>query len=167
MSQPRFSLWQLLGFAAIVLAVAGGAFLSGLALGRSCRSPMTWAARHRHDRDPSFSQPRLPDPAPPANGRPYLGVRYEPVTPALAKREGLAVEEGAWVRRVEPGSPAEAAGLRSGDVLVAVDGVSIGRTHDLRTLVSLRSPGEVVILTILRGDQTLDVPATLAPAGGN
>ena len=167
MSQPRFSLWQLLGFAAIVLAVAGGAFLSGLAVGRSWGTGSLQAARHGHDPAPSFSQPRLPDPAPFPSGRPYLGVRYEPVTPALATQEGLTVEEGAWVRRVEAGSPAEAAGLRPGDVLVAVDGVPIGRPHDLKTLVSARAPGEVVILTIVRGDQTLDVPATLASTGGD
>jgi len=50
---------------------------------------------------------------------------------------------------------------------VAVDGVPIGRPHDLKTLVSARAPGEVVILTIVRGDQTLDVPATLASTGGD
>ena len=115
---------------------------------------------------PAAQPPRLPNPAPLPSGRPYLGVRYEPVTPALAKQEGLTVEEGAWVRVVEAGSPAEAAGLRPGDVLVAVDGVPIGRPHDLRTLVSARAPGEVVILTIVRGDQTLEVLATLASAGG-
>jgi S1-C subfamily serine protease len=167
MSQPRFSLWQLLGFAAIVLAVAGGAFLSGLAVGRSWGTGSLRAARHGHDPAPSFTQPRLPDPAPLPSGRPYLGVRYEPVTPALATQEGLTVDEGAWVRRVEAGSPAEAAGLHPGDVLVAVDGVPIGRPHDLKTLVSAHAPGEVVILTIVRGDQTLDVPAALASAGGD
>jgi len=167
MSQPRFSLWQLFGFAAIVLAVAGGAFLSGLAIGRSWGAASARAARQGPYPAPSFSQPRLPDPAPLPSGRPYLGVRYEPVTPALAKQEGLAVEEGAWVRRVEAGSPAEAAGLRPGDVLVAVDGVPVGRPHDLRTLVSAHAPGEVVILTTLRGDQSLDVPATLASTGGD
>jgi len=167
MSQPRFSLWQLLGFAAIVLAVAGGAFLSGLAVGRSWGTGSPRAARHGHDPAPSFTQPRLPDPAPLPGGRRYLGVRYEPVTPALATQEGLTVEEGAWVRRVEAGSPAEAAGLRPGDVLVAVDGAPIGRPHDLKTLVSAHAPGEVVILTIVRGDQTLDVPATLVSAGGD
>ena len=167
MSQPRFSLWQLFGFAAIVLAVAGGAFLSGLAIGRSWETASSRAARPRHYLAPSFSQPRLPDPALLPSGRPYLGVRYEPVTPALAQQEGLTVEEGAWVRRIEAGSPAEAAGLRPGDVLVAVDGVPIGRPHDLKTLISARAPGEVVILTIVRGDQSLDVPATLASAGGD
>jgi len=167
MSQPRFSLWQLLGFAAIVLAVAGGAFLSGLAVGRSWGTGSLRAARHGHDPAPSFTQPRLPDPAPLPSGRPYLGVRYEPVTPALATQEGLTVDEGAWVRRVEAGSPAEAAGLHPGDVLVAVDGVPIGRPHDLKTLVSAHAPGEVVILTVVRGDQTLDVPAALASAGGD
>src|SRR3990172_5043189 len=165
MSQPRFSLWQVFGFAAIILAVAGGAFLSGLAVGRSWGAATARAARHPYN-PPSFLQPRLPDPAPLPSGLPFLGVRYEPVTAALAKQEGLTVEEGAWVRRVEAGSPAEAAGLRPGDVLVAVDGVPIGRPHDLRTLVSARAPGEVVILTIVRGDQTLEVLATLASAGG-
>jgi membrane-associated protease RseP (regulator of RpoE activity) len=166
MSQPRFSLWQVFGFAAIVLAVAGGAFLSGLAVGRSWGAASARAARQGLYPAPSFSEPRIPNPARLPSGGPFLGIRYEPVTPALAKQEGLTVDEGAWVRRVEAGSPAEAAGLRPGDVLVAVDGVPIGRPHDLRTLVSARAPGEDVILTIVRGDQTLEVLATLASAGG-
>lgn len=156
-----------LGFAAIVLAVAGGAFLSGLAIGRQWGFASARAGRQALFPAPSFSSPEIPHPAPLRNGRPYLGVRYEPVTPALANQEGLTVEVGAWVRRVEAGSPAEAAGVRPGDVLVAVDGVPLGQHHDLRNLVEARAPGERVVLTVVRGDQTFDVTATLASAGGD
>ncbi len=77
----------------------------------------------------------------------------------LAKAED---ERGARVRWAEPGSPAEAAGLGEGDLLLAVDGVTGDRTTLEATLRKLK-PGHTATLTIVRGDRVLELRLTPAP----
>jgi S1-C subfamily serine protease len=164
LSERRYSAWHVFGFAAVSLAVVGGAFLAGLVIG--CR----WGAKaSRLMQRGTFSAPFFVTPAVPhleqgMGQRAYLGVTYDEVTPQLAKQEGLAVTYGALIRRVQEGSPALAADLRRGDVIVAFDGVPVDRRHGLRLLVEASSPGQTVTLTIARGDQTFDVPVTLGVA---
>ncbi|HSB90136.1 MAG TPA: PDZ domain-containing protein [Anaerolineales bacterium] len=113
---------------------------------------------------PFFVSPAIPNLGPQTGQRAYLGVTYDEVTPQLAKREGLAVTDGALIRSVQEGSPALAADLHPGDVIVAFEGVPVDRRHGLRLLVEASSPGQAVTLTIARGDQTFDVPVTLGAA---
>ena len=108
-----------------------------------------------------------------AEGRyapPVLGVGLDPRADAAAARRGLS---GALVLGVEPGSPAETAGLRParmtpegdlipGDAIVAMGGRAIGGAGDLVEALSERRPGETVALTVLRGGERLEVEATLA-----
>ncbi len=104
---------------------------------------------------------------------PYLGVMYEPITPALAAQKGFSVTAGAWVNSggqgaaVLPGSPAAKAGIQAGDIITAVNGTPIDATHDLANLINEYSVGQTVTLTIDRKGQTLTLQATLAerPAG--
>jgi S1-C subfamily serine protease len=165
MSERRYTAWQMLGFAAVILAIAGGACLAGLVVGHQ------WGlASARSARMFSFGVPSIIAPEPPnrslPSGQPYLGVTYETLTASLAGQHGLAVSAGAWVRRVEPGSPAEVAGLQPGDVIVAVDGVRLGAGQDLRAQILSRAPGDEIVLTVARGDQTLSLTATLGAAPG-
>ena len=106
----------------------------------------------------------------------YLGVQTLVLWPQAAERLGLDVTDGALVQSVEPGSPAEEAGLREGDgdvefqatrlptggdVIVAVDGRRLTRTSDLADVISARGAGERVELEVLRGGERRMVPVEL------
>lgn len=60
------------------------------------------------------------------------------------------------VRTVEPGSAADEAGIRSGDVVLSIDGVEVSSFDDLTTRLGERAPGEVVKLAVIRRDGTAD-----------
>ena len=99
--------------------------------------------------------------------RPYLGVRYMPVTADVRKTYGLTADKGAFIQDapgepgVIPGSPAEKAGLRPRDVIVSIDGVELTAERSIGEEVSAHLPGDVLTLTVLRGDDTLTLKATL------
>ena len=94
--------------------------------------------------------------------RPWIGVSYRPVDPALAAAENLPVEYGALVEDpIFRGSPAEGAGLRAGDVIVAVNGEQITANMDLSTLILPYSPGDTVTLRVLRENSTREIEVTL------
>lgn len=85
-----------------------------------------------------------------AVSRGQLGVAIQDLTPDLAQAFALEVTGGAVVARVEPGSPAEQAGLRSGDVVIAVDGRGVRGASDLRNRIGLLRAGTDVELRVLR-----------------
>lgn len=101
--------------------------------------------------------------------RPWLGVRYVPVTPAIAKANGLAVDHGALIAAggrgdeagVVPGSPAASAGIKEGDVLLSVDGERIDEAHPLSGLIAKRKAGDAVAIALLRGGAERTVTVTL------
>lgn len=100
--------------------------------------------------------------------RPWIGVRYVVVDSQLAADRDLAVDHGVLIDAaangapaIFPGSPAAAAGLTEGDIVVAVDGEAVDADHDLATRILPHSPGDSVRLSVIRGDETLDVVVTL------
>lgn len=101
--------------------------------------------------------------------RPWLGVRYEHITPEYAELQGLDVQYGALVRRgsrgelaVIPGSPADKAGIEENDIILAVDDEAINESRTLGYLLNLHAPGDVVTLTVLHDGNTLEYEVTLA-----
>jgi serine protease Do len=74
--------------------------------------------------------------------------------------------ENARIGRVVPGSAAEKAGLRQGDVIVKFNATELARYRDLPPLVRKKKPGDRVTIEIRRGDQTLSVTATLGGHSG-
>ena len=82
----------------------------------------------------------------------YLGV-------ALADRNDGG--QGAVVTSVQEGTPAESVGVAAGDLVVAIDGSSTDGTTGLIAAIRDREPGDSVTLTIVRGDERLDVDVTL------
>ncbi|HET9877781.1 MAG TPA: trypsin-like peptidase domain-containing protein [Candidatus Limnocylindria bacterium] len=100
--------------------------------------------------------------------RPWIGVYYVPVTKQVAAEEGLAVEYGVWINppangqpAIFAGSPAEAAGLQEGDIIVEVDGERIDADHDLAAAIVSHNPGDTVTLRVLNGSSTREVTVTL------
>jgi serine protease Do len=86
--------------------------------------------------------------------RPRLGVRISPVDAVDAEAYGLDAVSGAEINTVEPDSPAEEAGLRPGDVVVALNGKEIGDATALTTGLAQLKPGDEAELTIIRnGDR--------------
>jgi serine protease Do len=90
---------------------------------------------------------------------PYLGVGLADLSPEDAERFGLEVVSGAIVETVEPGSAADEAGVRAGDIIVAVDDTPIESTGDLLGALRDYQPGDTTQLTVVRNgdEQTLDV----------
>jgi serine protease Do/serine protease DegQ len=80
-----------------------------------------------------------------------LGVEMADLSPALAKKLGVNVLEGAVVANVQAGSPAEKAGLRERDIVVAMNGRPIHSAAELRARLGLTPIGEEVELRVLRG----------------
>jgi serine protease Do len=91
-----------------------------------------------------------------------LGVLVQGMDDDLAKAFGLDHPQGALVEQVEPGGPAERAGLKSGDLIVAVDGQNIGHSEDLPRTVAPHKPGSHVKVTVLRDRLSRDIDVTLA-----
>jgi serine protease Do len=91
-----------------------------------------------------------------------LGVVIQAMDEDLARAVGLDHAHGALVEEVEPGSPAEKSGVRSGDVIVSVDGQDVPHSEDLPRLVARHAPGTIVKLAVLHDRQKRDVDVTLA-----
>jgi serine protease Do len=86
--------------------------------------------------------------------RAFLGVNLETVDAQLARRFGMDSPRGAIVSRVLRDTPAANAGLRSGDVILGVDGNDVAGVGELRLAISGRAPGDRVRLQVLRdGDR--------------
>jgi Do/DeqQ family serine protease len=79
-----------------------------------------------------------------------IGVAIQDLTPDLAEAMKTSHTTGAVIARVDPGSPAERAGLRNGDLVVAANGVPIRSGTQLRNVIGLTSIGSDVALTVDR-----------------
>ena len=99
-----------------------------------------------------------------ANGyvsHPYLGIRWQAITPETSSGQRYPVEYGALLNEVEPGGPAAEAGLRAGDILTDVNGQAIDANNPFINLLFKHQPGEVVTLGVLRAQEQIQVPVTL------
>ena len=95
----------------------------------------------------------------------YMGVSTVTIDPSSASRFGLAVEHGALVQFVEPGSPADAAGIERGDILVVVDGREIGGSEDVFAAIRANRVGDTVEVEVVRADARRVLKVTLGSDG--
>jgi serine protease Do len=97
--------------------------------------------------------------------RGYLGVNVQGVTPELAKSLNLAATKGALVADVMKGGPAEAAGLKRGDVIVSFDGKDVVEVGNLPALVAATPVDQTATVKILRNgtEQTVSVKVGRMP----
>ena len=95
--------------------------------------------------------------------RPWLGARTQTLTDEMAHSFGLSAPVGVVVTQVWPGGPADRAGLRTGDVIEAVDGAPVDSEGSLTYRIATRRPGESVQLTVRRGAASLAPRLTIDP----
>jgi Do/DeqQ family serine protease len=93
--------------------------------------------------------------------RPWLGASGQGVTPALAANFGLPRPEGVLVKDVASGSPAAEAGLRVGDVVLAVNGHAVEDPDNLRFRIATLALGAPARLTLWRAGRSFEVTATV------
>jgi S1-C subfamily serine protease len=105
---------------------------------------------------------------------PYIGVQMRTLTPELAQRNNrnpnspftIPEIEGVLIVRVLPNTPAEAAGLRLGDVITAIDGQAITDAGELQAFVDGSGLNKNLQFTIIRGDRTLKLRVVTAQLQG-
>jgi serine protease Do len=90
-----------------------------------------------------------------------LGAIVQSLDPKMAKSFGLASPEGALISNINPGSAAEKAGLKPGDIILSMDGIKVHDSADLVARLYTFQPGQTVQMTILRGGVQSTLPVTL------
>ena len=97
--------------------------------------------------------------------RGYIGVEPQDITPELAESFGLATKSGAIIAGVVRGGPADRAGMRPGDILVAVEDKTVADTTEMLNLIAQLTPGAKAKVTVMRKSQqsVLDVTVGKRP----
>ncbi len=90
-----------------------------------------------------------------------MGVRVITVDQALAERDNLAIDHGALIVNLTANGSADRAGLKSGDVIVKVDGKEVNSIASLGDVLLSKEPGDVVPVQVQRGNQQLTITVTL------
>ena len=100
--------------------------------------------------------------------KPYIGIKYLPITDNIQRELGLETNSGALIssqghkeRAVEPGSPAEKAGLQKGDIIIAVNGKDVNQHEPFGAHLTKAEVGTVLVLTILRNKHKKDITVKL------
>jgi serine protease Do/serine protease DegQ len=96
--------------------------------------------------------------------RGYMGVTIQPVTEDLAHSFGLKQARGALVNDVLKGGPAEKAGIRQGDVIIAFNGTEVKDPSHLQRLVAEQGVGKAARVTLSRDGKTVELGMTLSSA---
>ncbi len=96
------------------------------------------------------------------SGSGYLGVEIETLTSQLRSAYNFVPTQGAVVLEVQPGTPADVAGLQEGDVITSLDGKAITSADQLGAAIQADKPGQSVKIGLWRGQQQLTVTVTLA-----
>lgn len=93
--------------------------------------------------------------------RGWLGVQIHNVNPESTLKLGLEAPSGAFIQRVLQGTPAARAGLKTNDVIVAIDDDKITNAKHLRRVIAMAKPHFEVSVTVMRERSTLEIPVTL------
>jgi serine protease Do len=106
--------------------------------------------------------------------RPWIGIRFLSIDLQVQKDNNLPVDSGAWVSSVGGSNaavvsngPADQAGIKDGDIITAINGIKVDTEHPLDALLVQFSPGDTVVLDVLRDGTTIQVSVTLGTRPGN
>ena len=92
----------------------------------------------------------------------YIGIQPRTLTPQLAHSLGVNRSNGVVVLAVGKPSPAADAGIRPGDLITALNGHDTPTAEDFIAALHNAKPGDHVQLTVLRGNQTLQISVAVA-----
>ena len=95
--------------------------------------------------------------------RPYLGVQYQPITPAISRRYDLPVEWGAYVFRVNQDSPAELAGVQENDIITRIGALDLDQENSFINALYQYHPGDSLEIGLIREGEGITIELT---AGG-
>jgi serine protease Do len=95
--------------------------------------------------------------------RGVIGVRAQTITPPLASGLGLVFDRGVVLSDVTPAGPAEAAGLKPGDVVLTIDGKPMENARQFDVNLYRRAPGDSVAVSVRRGQQTIEARVPVVP----
>lgn len=102
--------------------------------------------------------------------RPYIGVYYIPIDPSVSSQYNLNVSYGAYIPTssqnqnqspIVSNSPAAQAGLKGGDIIESVNGISINQNNSLVSLIDENSAGTTITLSVLRNGAVMNIPITI------
>jgi len=99
--------------------------------------------------------------------RGWLGVYIQRLTPDVAEKLGVPGKRGALVSDVTKDGPAEKAGIKSGDVILAFNGKEIKDEHELPAAVASTQPGKKVDVKVVRDGKEVVIPVTIAEMEGD
>lgn len=99
--------------------------------------------------------------------RPWLGASLQPVTRDLAEVFGLDRPRGIVVNEIYPGAAADEAGIRQGDIILAIDNVDVNDQPGANFRLATRSVGDAATFTVLRDGEEMDFDVTVQPAPGD
>ena len=142
---PLFNLaGEVIGVNTAIISPSGGSIGIGFAVPSALADPVVDQLR-------KFGETR----------RGWLGVRIQEVTDELAEALGLDEARGALVASLAPDSPAGAAGIQPGDVIVGFDGRPVPQMRDLPRMVAETAVGKTVRVTLFRDGRTQTVKVVL------
>jgi serine protease Do len=110
--------------------------------------------------------------------RPWIGVRYVLIDLQVQTEQKLPVDHGAWISSgvdangqatpgVVAGGPADKAGIKEGDIIVTIEGITVDGEHPLDDILSQYAPGKTVTMGVLRDGQTLQLQLVLGTRPAN
>jgi len=101
-------------------------------------------------------------------GHPWIGIGMSPVTKEITEALGLSKKtQGVVISKVMPQSPAEKAGLMSGDIIQRIDGKKFNKAEDIQNYVKNKKIGDALNIQILRDGEIMSIKAKLENWGGN
>lgn len=88
---------------------------------------------------------------------PYLGIRWQWLTPQITQRYDLPVDGGLYVSYIEPRSPAALAGLEEGDIITQLDNQVLDEDHPFINVLYTYTPGDSATLLVIRGESPFEI----------
>jgi 2-alkenal reductase len=99
--------------------------------------------------------------------RPFLGIRWQSISPRIARIYNLPVEWGVYISDVLPESPASLSGIEEGDIVIGIGNTIINEENTYINTLFSHEPGEEISITLVRGLRQLDITVTLGETRSN